>query len=310
MQGDIIAIVRGNKLVAEYKYDSWGNCTISFDTNDIADINPLRYRGYYYDTGTNLYYLQSRYYDANIGRFINADDAEVLTENDKIVLENNIYSFCYNDPVSYLDKDGHKVKKVKKAKIAKVNCKYDRVKALNYMMKWYNGRNTNFYDGANGDCANFVSQCMNAGGMKMNDDWKCKKKGKFKSWFSRTIKKVWSFGYDYTKSWGLARSHYDFFKNSFIVHRKYTIYSADQINKYFNNWNIRPGDIVYYFKKKGDTKAHHVAIVSRIFGPDAPLTVAQHSDNYLYRDVRDQFIDNYKIVILSLNDNIMKWNRM
>ena len=298
-------------MLAEYEYDAWGNCTIASDTNDIADINPLRYRGYYFDSDIGLYYLQSRYYDSNTGRFINADDAEVLIENDKIVIENNIYAYCYNDPISLEDDDGNKAKKVKKAKVVKrppKKYKYDRTKALDYMMKWYNKRNPDFYEGSNGDCANFVSQCMNAAGMEMNSSWKCKKKGGFKTWFSNTIKGAWSYGYDYTKSWGFAESHYDCFKDSSIVKRKYTIYSAEQIDNYAKNWCIRPGDIVYYFEKQKDIKAHHVAIVSRIKGPDSPLTVAQHTDNYLYRDVRKQFESNYKIVVVSLKDNIKEWN--
>ncbi len=103
LQGDIIAIldVNGN-LVAEYEYDSWGNCTIPFDTNDIADINPLRYRGYYYDSDTNLYYLQSRYYDANIGRFINADSADMISKNAL-----NLFSYCACNPIMYVDSNGY-----------------------------------------------------------------------------------------------------------------------------------------------------------------------------------------------------------
>ena len=107
MQGDIIAILSyGGGLVAEYEYDSWGNCTNLFDTNDIADINPLRYRGYYYDTDTGLYYLQSRYYDSNIGRFINADEAEFLGMNGGVV-SNNLFAYCNNNPVNNVDPTGH-----------------------------------------------------------------------------------------------------------------------------------------------------------------------------------------------------------
>ena len=107
MQGDIIAILSyGGGLVAEYKYDSWGNCTISLDTNDIADINPLRYRGYYLDTDTGLYYLQSRYYDSNIGRFINADDAELLGMSSGVV-SNNLFAYCENNPIMYSDSSGY-----------------------------------------------------------------------------------------------------------------------------------------------------------------------------------------------------------
>ncbi len=101
LQGDIIAILSSsNGLLAEYEYDAWGNCTILYDTNDIADINPLRYRGYYYDTDTNLYYLQSRYYDANIGRFINVDDISRLINS---FYSTNLYCYCFNNPINSND---------------------------------------------------------------------------------------------------------------------------------------------------------------------------------------------------------------
>jgi len=79
LQGDITAIVNhtGN-IVAEYKYDAWGNIIYSTD-NEIARINPYTYRGYGYDIETGLYYLNSRYYNPEIGRFINADTTDVLT---------------------------------------------------------------------------------------------------------------------------------------------------------------------------------------------------------------------------------------
>ncbi len=104
MQGDIIAIVSGNKLVAEYEYDAWGNFTILRNTNNIANTNPLRYRGYYYDTGTNLYYLQSRYYDANISRFINADDVAMLAKDTSTA---NLYAYTNNNSVNAIDPNGH-----------------------------------------------------------------------------------------------------------------------------------------------------------------------------------------------------------
>jgi RHS repeat-associated protein len=75
LQGDVIAILDENgNCVVEYSYDAWGNITKMGGTNEtLADANPLRYRGYYYDQETGLYYLQSRYYNPQWGRFINAD---------------------------------------------------------------------------------------------------------------------------------------------------------------------------------------------------------------------------------------------
>lgn len=65
--------------------------------------NPFRYRGYYYDTESGLYYLQTRYYDPAVGRFINADG---LTSTDQDILGNNMYAYCLNNPVRYIDDEG------------------------------------------------------------------------------------------------------------------------------------------------------------------------------------------------------------
>ena len=60
--------------VARYTYDAWGNVTITHNIGNIAHINPFRYRGYYMDRGTGFYYLQTRFYDPRVRRFINADN--------------------------------------------------------------------------------------------------------------------------------------------------------------------------------------------------------------------------------------------
>ena len=107
VQGDVVAIYsREGTLVASYEYDAWGNCTIVSDnsTTGIATLNPFRYRGYYYDTDLGLYYLQSRYYDAEIGRFINADG---YISTGQGVLGNNMFAYCNNNPVNMEDSCGH-----------------------------------------------------------------------------------------------------------------------------------------------------------------------------------------------------------
>ncbi len=108
MQGDVIAIVDSNaETVARYSYDAWGVPTITQDTSgcQIATINPFRYRGYYFDEEIGLYYLQSRYYDANIGRFVNGDDVYCCMVCGQ-AYSNNAYSYCANDCVNGKDETG------------------------------------------------------------------------------------------------------------------------------------------------------------------------------------------------------------
>ena len=104
--GNILAIYNANGTkVASYCYDAWGNCTVLTNTNGIGAMNPFRYRGYYLDTETNLYYLQTRYYDSYTGRFINADDAGNLGIGDEL-LSYNLFSYCANNPVMGYDPTG------------------------------------------------------------------------------------------------------------------------------------------------------------------------------------------------------------
>lgn len=108
LQGDVIAITDANgATVAQYTYDAWGVCTIVSDVSgvDIANINPFRYRGYYYDADTSLYYLQSRYYNPVVGRFINEDTTDSL-QNSGNLLENNLFVYCQNDPINETDDAG------------------------------------------------------------------------------------------------------------------------------------------------------------------------------------------------------------
>ena len=70
----------------------------------MAEINPLRYRGYYYDTETGFYYLQSRYYDPAMHRFINADS---LASTGQGIVGTNMFAYCLNSPVVYVDQQGN-----------------------------------------------------------------------------------------------------------------------------------------------------------------------------------------------------------
>lgn len=103
--GDILGIYddSGN-VCAEYSYDAWGRCTIKGHASDFARMNPFRYRGYYYDRETGWYYLNSRYYDPEVGRFISADTVEYL--NPAAINGLNLYAYCNNNPVMYTDPYG------------------------------------------------------------------------------------------------------------------------------------------------------------------------------------------------------------
>ena len=109
LQGDVIAIydANGEKQV-EYAYDAWGNCEVVYAGNpEFAKSNPIRYRGYYCDIETGLYYLNARYYSPEWRRFLSPDAAEYLDPETPNGL--NLYAYCYNDPVNYADPSGHSI---------------------------------------------------------------------------------------------------------------------------------------------------------------------------------------------------------
>mgnify|MGYP000581435564 CR=1 FL=1 len=105
LQGDVVKLIHyipgfEYESVATYEYDAWGNVSSS---GRLAEINPLRYRGYYYDNETGFYYLQSRYYDPENHRFINADSYASTGQG---FLGVNMFAYCSNNPVNNFDNDG------------------------------------------------------------------------------------------------------------------------------------------------------------------------------------------------------------
>ena len=111
LQGDVVKLIHyipgfEYESVATYEYDAWGNVSSS---GRLAEINPLRYRGYYYDNETGFYYLQSRYYDPANRRFINADS---LASTGQGILGSNMFAYVNNDPVNCIDPWGRMVELV------------------------------------------------------------------------------------------------------------------------------------------------------------------------------------------------------
>lgn len=116
IQGDVIGLIdcTGDYKV-KYSYDAWGKLlTLTdgngndkmTDTSFIGHKNPYRYRGYYYDNETSLYYLQSRYYDPEVRRFINADNTSILQATTDRILGFNLYAYCENKVIMNSDPSG------------------------------------------------------------------------------------------------------------------------------------------------------------------------------------------------------------
>ena len=113
LQGDVIAIVdKDAQTVARYSYDAWGAVTSTVTNTEltngveIATINPFRYRSYYFDEGIGMYYLQSRYYDARVGRFIKSDIPEMMLLQVEKATGTNLFAYCNNDAIDGSDPMG------------------------------------------------------------------------------------------------------------------------------------------------------------------------------------------------------------
>ena len=107
--GDVTGLVdRSNQVVVRYQYNSWGKVTSTQDTSGVslATLNPFCYRKYVYDPETGLYCLGSRYYDPEVGRFVNADDTDVIFAKPQELGSKNLYAYCDNNPVAREDYAG------------------------------------------------------------------------------------------------------------------------------------------------------------------------------------------------------------
>jgi len=113
LQGDITGIYNASgNIIAQYEYTPYGailsitdanGVDISTNATHVANINPFRYKGYYYDTDTGFYYLITRYYDPVVGRFLNAD---AFASTGQGILGNNMFAYCGNNPINCIDRTG------------------------------------------------------------------------------------------------------------------------------------------------------------------------------------------------------------
>ena len=107
LQGDVVGLVNSNgTTVVSYTYDAWGNpeSITGSMASTLGAANPFRYRSYYFDTESGLYYLMSRYYDPVVGRFLNADEVIVGPGS---VQGTNLFQYCFNNPIFNCDNNGN-----------------------------------------------------------------------------------------------------------------------------------------------------------------------------------------------------------
>ena len=258
-QGDIVGITDASgNIIAEYVYDSWGKVLSVRDAigteitnpSHVAHINPLRYRGYYYDSEFGLCYLNARYYDPEVGRFISADGT--------LAGGPNLFAYCDNNPVNYYDPDGL----------------YDRKAAHLYAITWYNKRNPDYPYYNSGDCANFVSQCLKAGGFKMNDSWSSYLKKGFNLMFSGlNPNDKWNV----SEAWRKAPTQYEYLKKSDLISGSVIINSSDEIASVANakKDRVRIGDIMYLQFDKD--VPHHATIITSV--RDGMIYYNAHTDS-------------------------------
>ena len=259
IQGDVMALLdKDGKKVVEYSYDAYGNIlSIEGEAKDtLGKTNPFRYRSYFYDEESGFYYLQQRYYDSEIGRFINFDSLLGANQDE---LAYNIYAYCSIDPVNHVDPTGQFFidwRSIVRLFFPPINFAiiYNASNAVNYARTNYNVRNTNYPNNTgNADCTNFVSQSMLAGGLKMDNIW-------------------WTTGVGSSFAWADADANRRYLRDSRRITPTITTRENMQLDK------VLPGDVIYFFNNDhSDDFSHHAAIVTEVTADDVIYTA--HSDN-------------------------------
>ncbi len=160
---------------------------------------------------------------------------------------------------------------------------YSRAKAVAYAMKWAMSRNTQYQDFGRHDCANFVSQCLHAGGFTMNNSWHSYHKKKKYGYIWGTY-----YYWDISDAWKFADGQYKYFKNSGTVKK---INYKNQI-KYLAK-KVKVGDPLY-FDDTGDGKMNHATIISAVNSKEGKICYAGHSNNRRYWGLHQTFKNNEK----------------
>ena len=293
LQGDVTKILddSGDVLV-NYTYDAWGKVLSTkngngqniTDQSSIAFLNPFRYRGYVYDSETQLYYLQSRYYDPITGRFINADSPDYTDTFSGSPLSTNMFAYCENNPVMMSDASGEDAIWLKAPNSARLAGHTSLLIQDSKNMWWY------FYYGPNSIqlfCAgkhipvylnNFVDKLINL----FNQEYKKKKTEKFNDKNHVNIKNTDTYMYGLYFKGNFSKSF------SFVLENMYS-YSYNHSRRLFvTKWRKSHPYSFLLTPKKGkgivgyDALSHncmHVSVQALMYGT---LSDKKRQNDFLY----------------------------
>jgi len=297
LQGDVTGILdQTGAVVVQYVYGAFGSLRATTGTlaSTVGAKNLIRYRGYWYDAETGLYYLQSRYYNIMWGRFLNAD---CLVDTQDWANSANMFAYCSNNPVGKTDPDG----------------RYSVDNALAYASKWWNGYNPSFPPWGN-DCANFVSQCLNAGGWWRTINWFYFRLKDIPAWalslvgvgisLVMNLTATGNVKIKVTKSWGTADGLCTYLKNNRnITPTQYT--DRGSFEKAVKDGKVKNGAVAFQVYKVNGV-VHHAVMIGRIDKANGKAYYYAHTNPRNAKDnssnVSVNLIDNiYKIYVFNIS---------
>ena len=286
--GDVAQLTNSSGAITkQYSYDAFG---VEINKAD-NDTNPFRYCGEYYDTETDSVYLRARYYKPTAGRFITEDsywnvgnmifgDNNNFPEINSILQSTVLYTYCNNNPVKYIDPSGY----------------YDRDEVKKYIDKWWNDRNPEYYSYRT-DCANFVSQCLVAGGIRKKLNWFSYRSKKER--FNPAGLVINNEKYDWyiSETWRLAQKQFEFFSNpynGFIEGDVLQLWSIEGMEYNVKYSNIQVGDLMYFADRETRT-IHHATIISKV--ENGKVYFAGHTNSRYEQDLSDYFDDEMVFIV-------------
>ena len=230
-----------NRGITGYKYDEFGSTKVVGNTEF---NNEVCYTGQVYDKETGDYYYNARYYNPEDGRFMTADTYRGEFEEPQSL---HLYAYCANNPINFTDPSGHK---------------YNRQKVRDYAATWYYRfnplyKNFSFDSDGGGDCANFASQCIRAGGKKTTKKW-------YHNRYKVRIGRKYVYKYAYSKRWINSTSLFNYFqsrsdtkKTIRLVGKKTKNKTNEYLKKVSSKYKVQKGDLIYW-------TYGHAGIVSNI----------------------------------------------